>query len=104
MNRILKVSLGAFLISLVAIATCGQAEALSGRWTANLERWGRSMTSVMDLKVSGDQVTGTIDLAPGMTLQIRNGQFEHSQFTFDVTAPEHGRMKEIHFVGEIQND
>ena len=62
------------------------------------------MTSTMTLRVSGDQVTGTIDLAPDVTVQIRNGKIEGSQLTFDVTAPEHGHTKEIHFVGDVQND
>ena len=104
MNCTLKVSLGVFLISLVALGTSGQTEDLSGHWTATLVRSGRSMTSVMNLKVSGDEVTGTIDLAPGMTLQVQNGKFERSQLTFDVTAPEHGHQKEIHFVGQVEGD
>lgn len=104
MRRTLSVSLGAFLISILALATFAQGVGLRGRWAATLERGGKSMTSVMDLKVSGNQVTGTIDLAPGTTLQIQNGKFERGQLTFDVTAPEPGRTKEIHFVGEFDGD
>jgi len=81
-----------------------QAQDVSGRWESTLERGGRSMRSTLDLKVSDNQVTGTIDLAPEVTVQIRNGKFEGSQLTFDVTAPEHGGTKEIHFVGDVQDE
>jgi hypothetical protein len=59
------------------------------------------MTSTMELKLSGDQVTGTIHLAPGVTVQIQNGKLEGNQLTFDVTAPEHGHTIEIHFTGVV---
>ena len=62
------------------------------------------MTSTMQLKLSGDQVTGTIDLAPGVTVQIQNGKLEGKQLTFDVVAPEHGHTKDIHFTGDMGDD
>lgn len=104
MKKILGPSAITLLISLLATAAFGQANDPSGRWTSRLERGSRSMTSVMTLKLSDNQVTGTIDLAPNVTVQIRNGKLENTQLTFDVTAPEHGGTKEIHFVGEVQSD
>jgi len=104
MKGMLKVSAVALVILGLAIVTFAQAKDPSGRWTATLERDGRSMTSTMELKLSGDQVTGTIDLAPGVTVQIQNGKLEGNQLTFDVTAPEHGHTKSIHFTGDVGND
>jgi len=104
MKRMLKISGVALLILGLAIVTFAQTKDPSGRWTATLGRDGRSMTSTMELKRSGDQVTGTIDLAPGVTVQIQNGKLEGSQLTFDVTAPEHGHTKSIHFTGDVRDD
>lgn len=104
MKKLLRPSAITLLISLLATAAFGQANDPSGRWTSKLERGSRSMTSVMTLKLFDNQVTGTIDLAPNVSVQIRNGKLENTQLTFDVTAPEHGRTKEIHFVGEVQSD
>jgi hypothetical protein len=97
------IALAASILAITS-AVSAQGRDVSGRWTAKLEKGGRSMTSTMNLRASGDQVTGTIDLAPDVTVQIRNGKFEGSQLTFDVTAPEHGRTKEVHFAGDIGDD
>jgi hypothetical protein len=104
MRRTLKVSAVALLISGLAIVTFAQAKDPSGRWTATLGRDGKSMTSTMELKLSGDQVSGTIDLAPGVKVQIQNGKLEGNQLTFDVAAPEHGHKKNIHFIGDLSDD
>jgi len=104
MKGTLRLCVAAMWFSVFACLAFGQAQDVSGRWEAKLERGGRSMRSTLDLKVSGNQVTGTIDLAPEVTVQIRNGKFEGSQLTFDVTAPEHGGTKEIHFVGDVQDE
>lgn len=58
----------------------------------------------MDLKVAGNSVTGTIDVAPDVTAQIQNGKLEGDQLTFDVIAPEHGHTKSIRFAGNVHND
>ena len=104
MKRMLRVSAVALLISGLAIVTFAQAKNPSGRWAATLGKDGRSMTSTMQLKLSGDQVTGTIDLAPGVAVQIQNGKLEGKQVTFDVVAPEHGHTKDIHFTGDMGDD
>jgi hypothetical protein len=56
------------------------------------------------LKVSGNTVTGTIDVAPDVTAEIQNGKLEGDQLTFDITAPEHGHTKGIHFTGDVADD
>jgi len=104
MKRMLKVSAVALLISGLAIVTFAQAKDPSGHWAATLGKEGRSMTSTMELKLSGDQVTGTIELAPDVTVQIQNGKLQRNQLTFDVAAPEHGHTKEIHLTGGVGDD
>ena len=69
----------------------------------DLERDQQRMTIKMDLKVSGNSVTGTIDVAPDVTAEIQSGKLESDQLTFDITAPEHGHTKSIHFTGDIRD-
>ena len=104
MKRMLKVFAVAFSISVLAFAAFAQGKDISGRWTATLERGGQTVTFKMDLKVSANYVTGTIDLAPDATTEIQNGKLEGDQLTFDVTAPEHGHKKNIHFIGDVGDD
>jgi len=104
MKRMLKVCSVAFSISALAFGAIAQGKDVTGRWTATLERGAQSMTVKMDLKVSANSVTGTIDVAPDATAEIQNGRLEGNQLTFDVTAPEHGRTKVIHFTGEVGDD
>jgi len=94
----------AFSISALASGAIAQGKDISGRWTATLERGTQSMTVKMDLKVSANNVTGTINVAPGVSAEIQNGKLEGEQLSFDVTAPEHGHTKEIHFTGDVGDD
>ena|SRR5215469_1324735 len=104
MTKMLKVSAVAFAIFLLALVAFAQGKDVNGRWTTTLERDQQSMTLKMDLKVSGNSVTGTIDVAPDVTAEIQNGKLEHDQLAFDITAPEHGRTKSIHFTGDVGDD
>jgi hypothetical protein len=100
----LKVSAVAFAIFLLALVAFAQGKDISGHWTTTLERGQQSMTFKMNLKVSGNSVTGTIDVAPDVTAEIQNGKLEGDQLTFDITAPEHGHTKSIHFTGDVDDD
>ena len=104
MKRILKATILALSISVLALVAFAQGKDVSGRWTTTLDRGRQSMTLKMDLKVSRNDVTGTIDVAPDVTAQIQNGKLEGNQITFDITAPEHGHTKSIHFTGDVGGD
>ena len=104
MKRMLKVTVLAPSISALALVAFAQGKDVNGRWTTTLDRGRQSMTLNMELKVSGNEVTGTIDVAPDVTGQIQNGKLEGNQLTFDITAPEHGHTKSMHFTGDIGDD
>ena len=103
MKGMLKGSAVAFSMFALALVAFAQGQDVSGRWTTTLDRGRQSMTLKMDLKVSGNHVTGTIDVAPYVTAQIQNGKLEGDQLTFDISAPEHGHTKSIHFTGNIRD-
>ena len=104
MKGMLKVTMLALSISGMALVALAQGQDVSGRWTTTLEKGGQSVTFRMDLKVSDNSVTGTIDVAPDVATQIQNGKLEGNQLIFDVTAPEHGHAKTIHFTGNVRDD
>src|SRR5215471_13429155 len=104
MKRMLKVSAVAFSMFALALVALAQGQDVSGRWTTTLDRGRQSVTLKMDLTVSGNHVVGTIDVAPDVTAQIQNGKLEGDQLTFDISAPEHGHTKSIHFTGNVDGD
>lgn len=104
MNWMLKVTIIVVAISVLALVAFAQGKDISGSWTTTLQRGGQTRTLKMDLKIAGNSVTGTIDVAPDVTAQIQNGKLEGDQLTFDVIAPEHGHTKKIHFTGDLGED
>ena len=94
MKKMLKVSAVASAIFVLALGAFAQAKDVSGLWTTTLTRGGQSTTLKMDLKVSGNSVTGTIDVAPDATAQIQNGKHEGDQLTFDMPHEEHPFYRE----------
>lgn len=104
MNWMLKVTIIVLAISVLALVAFAQGKDISGSWTTTLQRGGQTRTLKMDLKIAGNSVTGTIDVAPDVTAQIQKGKLEGDQLTFDVIAPEHGHTKKIHFTGDLGED
>ena len=104
MKRMLKGTIILLAISVLALVAFAQGKDISGRWTTTLQRGGHTRTFKMDLKVAGNSVTGTIDVSPDVAAQIQNGKLEGAHLTFDVTAPEHGHTKNIHFTGAVAED
>lgn len=103
MYRISKIAIRAAIV-FMAVLVFAQESELTGRWQATLKKGDRTGTSVMDLTVSGTQVTGTLSDPSGQIWQIENGKLEGDQLAFDVTAREHGGTKRIHFFGQVTND
>jgi len=78
---------------------------ITGRWTAPFNREGTPVTIVMNLKVSGSDVTGTITTPRGQELKIENGKLEGEKLTFEtnIEGP-NGRKFNPHYTGEIKED
>ena len=103
MYRISKIAIRAAIV-FMAVLVFAQESELTGPWQATLKKGDRTGTSVMDLTVSGTQVTGTLSDPSGQIWQIENGKLEGDQLAFDVTAREHGGTKNIHFFGQVTAD
>lgn len=100
MNRILRL-LAATALLASPILAFAQESNLNGRWTATLKKGDRTGTAILNLSSSGNEVTGTLSDPSGQTWQIEHGKLDGNRITFDVTAREHGRIKNIHFFGEV---
>ena len=103
MCRISKIAIRLAIV-FMAVLVFGQESEPAGRWQATLKKGDRAATSVMDLTVSGTQVTGTLSDPSGQIWQIENGKLEGDQLAFNVIAREHGGTKKIHFFGQVTND
>ena len=102
MYRISKIAIKVAIVFMAVLFA--QENELTGRWQATLKKGARTGTSVMDVTLSGAQVTGTLGDPSGQIWQMENGKLEGNQLTFDVTAREHGGTKKIHFFGQVTHD
>jgi hypothetical protein len=84
------------------LAAVTHDSSLTGRWTATLKKGDRTGTASLRLGVSGTEVTRTLSDPSGQVWEIRNGNLQGNQLTFDVTAREHGGTKNIHFFGQVE--
>ena len=72
---------------LLSALTLSAAE-LTGKWTGSFDvtnsQGKKADTAFMDLRLSGNAVTGTAGPNAGEQMAIRNGKLEGSKLTFDV--------------------
>jgi hypothetical protein len=85
MNKISQVA-GAITILFFSLAAVTHDSSLTGRWTATLKKGDRTGTASLRLGVSGTEVTRTLSDPSGQVWEIRNGNLQGNQLTFDVTA------------------
>ena len=71
-------------IAFMAVLVSAQESELTGQWQATLKKGDRTGAAVMDVTLSGAQVTGTLSDPSGQIWQIENGKLEGDQLTFDV--------------------
>jgi len=69
-----------------------------------LKKGDRTGIANLTVSVPGNEVTGTLSDPLGQIWQFQNGQVATNQLTFDVTVCEHGGTKNIHFVGQVEDD
>lgn len=92
-------------VLIVVSAAFADNQDISGRWVAPFNREGTPVTIVMNLKVSGNDVTGTITHARGMEMKIENGKLEGDKISFETNVEgQNGRKFNFHYEGEISND
>lgn len=90
---------------ILVVAALGEAKDISGRWVAPFNREGTPVTIVMNLKISGDQITGTVTNARGIEMTIENGKLEGDRISFETNIESsNGRKFNFHYTGEVVED
>src|SRR5579862_5071683 len=81
------------------------ANDINGRWTAPFNREGTPVTLVMNLKVSGADVNGTMTTARGPEMNIENGKLDGDKISFETNLEGPGGRKfNIHYSGTVRED
>jgi hypothetical protein len=81
-----------------------RAQDLSGKWDSTFKRSdGTPMESTLQLKQSGDKLTGTQSFNDNET-ELKNGQVEADQVTFTILRERDGRTVTAKYKGKIQKD
>ena len=73
----------ALTVALLATATMARAADLNGRWTGTMDIEGNQVPVVMELKVSGNDVSGTVMGQNGPT-EIHDGKLENETISLWV--------------------
>jgi len=90
--------------ALAACAALASAADVSGKWTAQVQRPdGQAHTVTFNLKVSGDQVTGTVTTPRGEA-QISDGKVSGNQITFNEVRDFNGHQMTVQYTGTISAD
>ena len=96
----MKAILCFLLVSAVALT----AAELTGKWTGSFDVTNsggqKADTAFMNLKLTGNTVTGTAGPNTGEQMAIRNGKLEGSKLTFDVENDDESISFELVFDGE----
>jgi hypothetical protein len=77
---------------------------VTGKWTAEMPgRDGNTMTTTMNLKADGTNVTGTVSGRRGDS-EISAGKVDGNNVMFDVVREMQGNKFVTHYVGIIDGD
>src|SRR6266516_7729425 len=78
---------------------------ISGKWKSEYTSpEGTARTSLFDLHVDGQKLTGTIASTPGGTSEISNGTVSDNQVTFYVIRQETSGEVKVKFTGKVVGD
>jgi hypothetical protein len=85
-------------------ATLLSAVDLGGKWKGSFELDGNNLPFILDLKTTGDKVTGTVTPATNPPTEIRDGKLEGSVLTFYFTTVYNGDPVRLNVKVLVGND
>ena len=90
------------LSALLAISAF--AADVTGKWSAEVQgRGGQTRQVTINLKASGDALTGTISGPQGDT-EISDGKVSGDDVSFNVTREFQGNSMKMHYTGKVAGD
>jgi hypothetical protein len=80
------------------------AAGVAGTWKGAFEFNGASMPLTLNLKTSGDAVTGTVEGLPTPVVEIHDGKLQDDVITFWVTTDYRGEAYKLVYKGKLSGD
>jgi hypothetical protein len=90
-----------FIGSLVALGLW--AADVTGKWTAEMQGQNGTMTTTMNLKADGNNLTGTVSGRNGDT-NITDGKIDGNTITFSVVREMNGNQMKMNYKGTVDGD
>jgi hypothetical protein len=86
------------------LAVSAFAADVTGKWSAEVQgRGGQTRQVTINLKASGDALTGTISGPQGDT-EISDGKVSADEVSFNVTREFQGNTVKMHYTGKVAGD
>ena len=92
------------LAALLCVIPSLHAADLSGAWKGSFDFDGNSVPTTMHLKVTGDDVTGTVEGLPTTPAEIHEGKVTADGITFWVNTDYQGQTYKLIFKGKVNAD
>jgi hypothetical protein len=92
------------LAIVMCVSPLAGAEDLSGTWKGSFDLHGNTLPAVINLKVAGTDVTGTVVLPTGPPSDIREGKVDGENVTFWMNSDYQGTTYKIVFKGKVAGD
>jgi len=91
-----------FVVACVLAASAAWAQDLTGKWTATAV--GNNVAVTLDLKVTGNVVTGAILNPQSGPAEIKEGKIEGNKISFHVVRTANGATNKILWQGTIAGE
>ena len=76
---------------------------VTGKWTAEMQGQNGTVTTTMNLKADGNNLTGTVSGRNGDT-NITDGKIEGNTITFSVVREMNGNQMKMNYKGTVDGD
>jgi hypothetical protein len=93
----------ACVLVLVGVAKADDKVNPNGTWKYTAEVNGQSIDVTIKLKVDGEKVTGTVNVAD-MDSKIEDGKFKDGELTFKISREFNGNEMSIKYKGTVKGD
>ena len=93
---------GLLVVACALAATAAWAQDLTGKWTATAV--GNNVAVTLDLKVTGNVVTGAILNPQSGPAEIKEGKIEGNKISFHVVRTANGATNKILWQGTIEGE
>jgi len=104
-NILMKAVLGFMgLAAVLTVSPLAGAADLTGTWKGTFDYNGNSVPAAMNLKVTGNDLTGNVEVAPNPPSEIHEGKVDGDNLAFWINSDYQGATYKIVFKGKVAED